>query len=214
MNHWMAADKVFNNAKSAGSITLCAPNIIKSVYKFVAFIRTYSPCIPSVTWSQLLDKSLVLLYALKSLYPRKLPWLYHAQIRKTPKSTQMNCMGLLQQHPLPLLGFPGALDVKESAWNVGDPGLIPGLGRYPGEGNDYPLQYSCLENSTDRRSLVGYSPRGGKESDMTEQLTVSFFFHSSSIPFLSQNDSKTLTLLDVYGGEKCVWFGSSSVNYF
>ena len=66
----------------------------------------------------------------------------------------------------------------------------------------------------DRRSLVGYSPCGGKESDMTEQLTVSLFFHSNSIPFLSQDDSKTLSLLDVYGGEKRVWFGSSSVNYF
>ena len=49
---------------------------------------------------------------------------------------------------------------------------------------------------------------------MTEQLTVSLFFHSNSIPFLSQDDSKTLSLLDVYGGEKRVWFGSSSVNYF
>ena len=49
---------------------------------------------------------------------------------------------------------------------------------------------------------------------MTEQLTVSLFFHSNSIPFLSQDDSKTLSLLDVYGEEKRVWFGSSSVNYF
>ena len=36
-----------------------------------------------------------------------------------------------------------------SAWNAGDPGSIPGLGRSPGEGNDNPLQYSCLENSMD-----------------------------------------------------------------
>ena len=41
-------------------------------------------------------------------------------------------------------------DGKEWACNVGDPGLIPGLGRSPGEGNSYPLQYSCLENSMDR----------------------------------------------------------------
>ena len=39
---------------------------------------------------------------------------------------------------------------KESAYNAGDPGLIPGLGRYPGEGNGNPLQYSCLENLMDR----------------------------------------------------------------
>ena len=37
-------------------------------------------------------------------------------------------------------------DGKESVGNVGDLGLIPGLGRSPGEGNNYPLQYSCLEN--------------------------------------------------------------------
>ena len=41
-------------------------------------------------------------------------------------------------------------DGKESACNTGDPGLIPGSGRSPGEGNGYPLQYSCLENSVDR----------------------------------------------------------------
>ena len=39
---------------------------------------------------------------------------------------------------------------KESACNAGDPGSIPGLGRSPGEGNDNPFQYSCLENPTDR----------------------------------------------------------------
>jgi len=40
--------------------------------------------------------------------------------------------------------------VKESASNAGDPDSIPGSGRYPGEGNSYPLQYSCLENPMDR----------------------------------------------------------------
>ena len=44
------------------------------------------------------------------------------------------------------LGFPGGLDGKKSACNVGDPGLIPGLGISPGEENGNPLQYSCLEN--------------------------------------------------------------------
>ena len=43
----------------------------------------------------------------------------------------------------------GGLDGKASARNVGDLGLIPGLGRYPGEENRNPLQYSCLENSMD-----------------------------------------------------------------
>ena len=47
-------------------------------------------------------------------------------------------------------GFTGGSDGKESACNVGDLGSISGLGRSPGEGNGYPLQYSCLENSMDR----------------------------------------------------------------
>ena len=44
---------------------------------------------------------------------------------------------------------------KESAYNAGDPGLIPGLERSPGEKNEYPLQYSCLENSVDRGAWWG-----------------------------------------------------------
>ena len=47
-------------------------------------------------------------------------------------------------------GFPGGSDSKESACNVGIPGLIPGSGRPPGEGNGSPHQYSCLENPMDR----------------------------------------------------------------
>ena len=57
-----------------------------------------------------------------------------------------------RRHRLPtpvLLGFPGGSAGKESAHNVGDLGLIPGLGRSPGEGKGYPLQYSGLENSVD-----------------------------------------------------------------
>ena len=47
-------------------------------------------------------------------------------------------------------GFPGGSDSEESACNIGDLCLIPGLERSTGEGNRYPLQYSCLENSVDR----------------------------------------------------------------
>ena len=56
-----------------------------------------------------------------------------------------------------LLGFPSDSDGKESAYNAGDPSLIPGLGRSLGEWNGYLLQYSCLENFHGERSLVGYS---------------------------------------------------------
>ena len=56
-----------------------------------------------------------------------------------------------------------------NAGDVRDVGLIPGLGRSPGEGNSYPLQYSGLENSMDRGTWQAtYSPWGCKESDMVE----------------------------------------------
>ena len=50
----------------------------------------------------------------------------------------------------PSMSFPGDSDNKESACNAGDPGSVPGWGRSPGEGNGYPLLYSCLENPMDR----------------------------------------------------------------
>ena len=49
----------------------------------------------------------------------------------------------------PFQGFPSGSEGKASVCNAGDPGLIPGLGRSPGEGNGSPLQYSCLENPMD-----------------------------------------------------------------
>ena len=61
--------------------------------------------------------------------------------------------------------------VKNSPVNAGDirdAGSVPGWGRSPGEGNGNPLQYSCLETPHGQKSLVGYSPEGHKESDMTE----------------------------------------------
>ena len=64
-------------------------------------------------------------------------------------------------------GFPGSSDGKESTCSVGDLGSIPGLGRSPGEGNGYPLQYSGLEGSVDC-----ISPWSCKELDTTEQLSI------------------------------------------
>ena len=71
-----------------------------------------------------------------------------------------------------LLGFPGGSDGKESTCSTGDLVLIPGLGRSPGEGHGNPFQHSGLEHPQGQRSLVGYSPWGHKESDMTEQLST------------------------------------------
>ena len=68
------------------------------------------------------------------------------------------------------MDFPGGSDGKASACNAGDLGSIPRSGRSPGEGNDNPLQHSCLEKSHGQRSLIGYSPQGRKESDTTELL--------------------------------------------
>ena len=69
-------------------------------------------------------------------------------------------------------GFPCGSAGKESACNVGDLGLIPGLGRSPGGGHGNPLQYSCLENPHGQRSLAGYGPWGHKELDTTERLST------------------------------------------
>ena len=63
--------------------------------------------------------------------------------------------------------------LKNPPVNAGDPGdlgLIPGLGLSPGEGNGYPLQYSCLENSMDRGAWWATVHRGGKESDVTKTI--------------------------------------------
>ena len=64
------------------------------------------------------------------------------------------------------MGFPGGSDGKESAYNAGDLGLIPGSGRSPGEGIGYPLQYSCLENSMDKGAWWA-TVHGVAKSDMT-----------------------------------------------
>ena len=50
------------------------------------------------------------------------------------------------------MGFPSCSDGKASAFNEEDQGSIPGSGRFPGEGNGNPLQYSCMKNPMDRRA--------------------------------------------------------------
>ena len=70
------------------------------------------------------------------------------------------------------MGFPGNSDSKESACNAGDPDLIPGSGRSPGEGNGNLFQYSCLENTMDRGAWRATVHGVVKESDTTERLTL------------------------------------------
>ena len=66
------------------------------------------------------------------------------------------------------MSFPGGSDSKKSAYNAGDPGLIPGLGRFPGKGNGNPLQYSCLKNLMDRGACLATVHGVCKGSDTTE----------------------------------------------
>ena len=61
----------------------------------------------------------------------------------------------LRQGLTSTLGLPGGSDSKESTYNAGDPGFIPGSGRSPREGNGNPLQYSCLGNPMNREKPGG-----------------------------------------------------------
>ena len=77
---------------------------------------------------------------------------------------------------------------KQSARNAedtGDMGSIPELGRSPGRGNGNSLQYSCLNNPMER-SLVGYSPKGCRESDTAEQLSTCIHTHTHSNPYIKK----------------------------
>ena len=67
--------------------------------------------------------------------------------------------------------FQGGSDGKESACNAEDLGLIPGLGRSPGEGNGYPFQYSYLENPMDRRAWRAMVPGVAKRRTQLKRLS-------------------------------------------
>ena len=83
-----------------------------------------------------------------------------------------------------VLGFPGGSDDKESACNVGYLGSTLGLGRSSGGGHGNSLQYSCLENPHEQRSLVSYSPWGRNELDTTERLSTAQYVE----PYLKMLD--------------------------
>ena len=71
-------------------------------------------------------------------------------------------------------GFPGGSEVKASACNVGNLGLIPGSGRSPGEGNGNPLQYSCLENPMDGGAWWAPVHSVAKSRTRLSQLNLTF----------------------------------------
>ena len=88
--------------------------------------------------------------------------------------------------------YAGGSDGKESAINAGDLGPIPWSGRSPGEGNDYTLQYSCMESSMDKGAWQ-LTIHGVTESEMTEWLTHAFTLNSSiTVPKIKKNTVSTL----------------------
>ena len=78
-----------------------------------------------------------------------------------------------------LSGFPGCTVVKNSPANAGYLSSIRGSGRLPGVENGNPLQYSYLENSMDRRSLVDYGAWDHKESDTHMHARYCYLIHTS-----------------------------------
>ena len=85
------------------------------------------------------------------------------------------CTWLLEKTiALTILDFPGSSDGKVSAYNAGDPGSIPRLGRSSGEGNGNPLQYSCLENPMDGRVWLAIVHGVAKSRTWLSDVTFTF----------------------------------------
>ena len=85
------------------------------------------------------------------------------------KNWQLTSREKVQFQSCWILGFHGGSDSEESAYNGGDQGSIPGSERSPGEGNGYPLQYSCLESSMDRvawQAIVHVEQNNQKEFEI------------------------------------------------
>ena len=102
-------------------------------------LTTQETWVRSLGWEDPLEKEMV---THSSTLAWKIPWM--------EEPGRLQSMGLQRVGHDCYKGFPSGSDGKESAYNVGDPGSIPGLERPPGEGNGNPLQYSCLENPIGR----------------------------------------------------------------
>ena len=114
------------------------------------------------------------------------------------------------------MGFLCGSAGKESTCNAGDLASVPGLGRSPGEGKGYPLQYSGLENSLD------YSPWGCKELDMTERLSLCHAINSAAelnveVKDFLRNFTTSWLFSEVKGypnGEICLSFFFFSIYFY
>ena len=74
------------------------------------------------------------------------------------------------------MDFPGGSDGKASAYNAGDPGSFPGLGRSPGEGNGNPLQYFCLENPMDGRACRLHSMGSQNWTQLSDFISLQWLY--------------------------------------
>ena len=124
-------------------------------------------------------------------YPFQYSWAFLvAQLVKNPPAMQETPVQFPGQKihwrrdrlPTPVfLGFPCGLTGKESARNARDLGLIPGLGRSPGEGNGNPLQYSCLENPMDKGAWWATVHKVAKSRTRPSDFIFTFHFLSSRV---------------------------------
>ena len=103
----------------------------------------------------------------------------------------MQIMGNVNSSLLRHSGFPGGSDGKASACSARDPGSIPGLGRFPGEGNGYRLQYSCLENSMDREA-------SGLQSMGSQRVRHNWATNTSTKKILQKYAYKPITHLVIF----------------
>ena len=90
------------------------------------------------------------------------------------------------------VGFPGGSDGKASAYNAGDPGLIPGWGSSPGEGNGTPLQYSCLENPMDGGAREAKVHGVAKSQTRLSYFTSLHFCHTHLYFFLKESSKLSI----------------------
>ena len=104
-----------------------------------------------------------------------------SKLREIVKDREAWCAAVHEVSKSWTQGLPCGSEVKASASNVGDPGSIPGSGRYPGEGNGNPLKYSCLENPMDGeacRLQSRGSQRVGHNLATEQQHYLQYIFES------------------------------------
>ena len=137
------------NPMDGGAWRATVHGVAKSRTRLSDFTFTFTE---SMRWLDVITNSMdTSLTKVQELVMDREAW--RAAVHAVAKSqTRLSDWTELNTQALKGKGFPAGSDGKELACNTGDLGLITGLGRSPGEGNGYPLQYSCLENSMDREA--------------------------------------------------------------